>query len=131
MLIEGTKVMWDFSEVTIVCRGEPYSCVEDKFGKKHIVLTQKLEEPKTIRIGEYEVPLPLREAPPEGTKCYMPNILDLDNTFTYYTEFEASNRRHRLGLLKGNLHLTKEAAQLHAKALLSFTTTEQPSETNK
>ena len=80
-------------------------------------------KPKTIKIGEYDVPEPLREAPAEGTRCYMPNILDLDNTFTYYTEFNPSNNTHRLGLVKGNLHLTQEAAELHAKALLSFTTT--------
>ena len=82
---------------------------------------EKEEEPKYILINGYEVPEPLRKAPEEGTVVYTVLITSsstmLAEAKRYYglsMDIDALN--------KGLLHLTKEAAELHAKALLSFTT---------
>jgi len=71
--------------------------------------------PRTIRIGEYDVPEPMREAPEQGTIYYLTR---LDAAIT------SSWDGHHIDLIRlnrGCCHLTREAAELHAKALLSFT----------
>lgn len=79
-------------------------------------------KPKTIRIGEFDVPEPLREPQPEGTwvwhpclygKCRADQTMWHDNDNTGLLE----------SLRRGLCHLTQEAAELHARALLSFTST--------
>lgn len=78
-------------------------------------------KPKTIRIGKYDVPEPMRDVPVPGTKYYainpLPKILysvaSWDNT---HTELE--------WLRQGILHRTKEAAIFHTMALLSLTEVE-------
>ena len=78
----------------------------------------KPEPPKTIRIGEYDVPEPVRE-PLEDDKEYWGVDLSATELAWKYTWHNAlfCNLRLRRGLI----HLTKEAAVIHAKALLSFT----------
>lgn len=69
---------------------------------------------KTIRIGEYDVPEPLREAPEIGTTYYVINIYSGGAdvcVWGSYMEFELE------ALRRGFLHATREAAELHAKAL--------------
>lgn len=83
---------------------------------------------KTIKIGAFDVPEPLREAPAINTEVYA--IFSDWNTDVSYTVWCGTRRDTEL-LKQGRLHLTKEAATLHAKALLTFTTKELPSETNK
>ena len=78
----------------------------------------KHEPPKTIRIGEYDVPEPVRE-PLEDDKEYW----GVDPTAT---ELAWSYKWNNAGfcnlmLRRGLIHLTKEAAVIHAKALLSLT----------
>jgi len=76
---------------------------------------------KTIKIGEFDVPEPLREAPEKGTKVYIAYIYPYKeiNWFLY-----TNGTLHEVYLQRGLLHLTAEAATLHAKALLTFTTME-------
>jgi hypothetical protein len=79
-------------------------------------------KPKTIRIGNYDVPEPLRVAPEKGTLVFTPDFhTDKGILPIYYGD---NKRTHSSLLTRGMLHLTKEAAELHAKAVLSFTTTE-------
>lgn len=77
--------------------------------------------PKTIRIGEFDVPEPLREAPAADTQVWVVDIEDgNDPTYIYWNWASAANRiRLKLGLV----HLERDAAALHARALLSFTST--------
>ena len=73
---------------------------------------------KTIRIGEYDVPEPLRVKP------------QLNKTY-YFVSFKEDSNVHAFSwcddgidnqiLSKGMVHLTIEAAELHAKALISLT----------
>lgn len=108
-----------YYEGTLVCYGETFSCVEDYTGQKHIVETNRLSEvKKTININGFEVPEPLREAPEEGTRCFTCAIWHED---TFNVMIWTGGLYDVRCLKRGLLHLTKEAAILHAKALLSFT----------
>ena len=75
-------------------------------------------EPKTIRIGEYDVPEPVRE-PLEDDKEYWgvdPMAEELAWKYKWHNALFCNLR-----LRRGLIHLTKEAAVIHAKALLSLT----------
>lgn len=78
-------------------------------------------KPKTISINGFEVPEPLREAPVDGAKVYLVDLaISLEAKVMSYT-YQSCIVANRLFLEAGLVHLTKEAAELHAKALLSFT----------
>lgn len=92
---------------------------------------------KTIKIGEFDVPEPIREFPTEETTIYAPRLATKDwgassmyNVDSFSLSYPVA-ARFKLLLEEGLCHLTAEAATLHAKALLTFTTKELPSETNK
>jgi len=70
---------------------------------------------KTILINGIEVPEPLRVAPSKGTQIWYVGV-ELANHSTWEGYPHQYNN-----LQNGGIHLTKEAAELHAKALRSFT----------
>lgn len=73
--------------------------------------------PTTININGYEVPEPLRTAPRLGNQYYIASTgVDTPSRYEWLDDDV-----DYLYLAKGILHLTKEAAILHAKALISFT----------
>ena len=72
----------------------------------------------TININGYEVPMPEREAPQEGTEYFFPAPHHDEGVYSYTWFGDAYDNRL---LAAGMVHLTKEAAQKHAQALLSFT----------
>ena len=71
--------------------------------------------PRTIRIGEIDVPEPVRECPPLGVKYYYPTI-NYSQTYDAFT-WQGDGFDKRL-LERGLIHLTREAAEQHAKALI-------------
>lgn len=73
---------------------------------------------KTIRIGEYDVPEPMRVAPKEGTTYYFAELAP--GTFADWYVWENDEQDAKL-LAMGICHLTEDAAVMHAKALLSLT----------
>lgn len=75
-------------------------------------------KPRTIRIGEFDVPEPLRVAPLEGQELWTVHLSISAGVSVNYWRGE---NWQLYCLSSGILHLTKEAAELHAKALLSFT----------
>ena len=78
----------------------------------------KPEPLKTIRIGEYDVPEPVRE-PLEDDKEYWgvdPTAEELAWKYKWNNALFCN-----LMFRRGLIHLTKEAAVIHAKALLSLT----------
>ena len=80
--------------------------------------TEYRRKPRTIRIGNYDVPEPLRVAPAEHTTYYIPLITN----DTYYDINNFDGAKWDLVMLRqGMMHLTREAAELHAKALISLT----------
>ena len=78
----------------------------------------KAHPPKTIRIGEYDVPEPVREPLEKDTEYWIAHfsLEELANRFKWYSD-KFDNRVLKNGLI----HLTKEAAVIHAKALMSLT----------
>ena len=73
---------------------------------------------KTIRIGEYDVPEPLRVKPDIKEKYYFVTFKVDDNIHSY---FWYNNNVDNQLLSNGVVHLNREAAELHAKALISLT----------
>ena len=84
--------------------------------------TQYRRKPRTININGFEVPEPMREAPEVGTAFYVPNLSEPDNP--------NKSGWHQCYLKQGWLcsglaHASREAAVIHAEALLSFTARER------
>ena len=78
----------------------------------------KPEPPKTIRIGEYDVPEPVREPLENGATCWYPKLSNIDLIDGYIWCNDDTDMRM---LSNGLIHLTEEAAKAHAEALLSLT----------
>lgn len=79
---------------------------------------------KTIRIGEFDVPEPLRSIPP-GSLSMSFYSFELCNEMHQVFCFRGLNHPRYTHMLRvGIVHMTREAADLHARALLSFTQTE-------
>ena len=71
--------------------------------------------PKTLKIGEYEVPEPRREAPEVGQKFW---VVDPFSNFTQF-HWNGSVACYR-ALNDGFVHLTEKAAQQHYEAIKSL-----------
>lgn len=83
---------------------------------------QYRRKPRTILINGHEVPEPLRELPPPGSAVYWPDIADGEHVAKHalvgsMLDWPCLTRLRSRGLL----HLTRDAAEQHARALLSFT----------
>jgi len=76
-------------------------------------------KPRTITINGHEVPEPMREAPEDGCSYWLPMITDSGfvSGRTTWNQDSSDDR----WLARGLCHTTKEAAEAHARALLSFT----------
>lgn len=75
-------------------------------------------KPKTIRIGEYDVPEPLRVVPERGQKVWGVHVSS--DSLSYSMHWVPGDTSMTL-LCNGMLHLTREAAELHTRALISLT----------
>lgn len=74
--------------------------------------------PKTIRIGNFDVPEPMREKPKYGTSYYFVEFGNDDFIGVYdWRDDKTDNRLLDIGIC----HLTRENCVIHAKALFSFT----------
>lgn len=73
---------------------------------------------KTIRIGNYDVPAPLRVAP-EKSKSYYFVEISYATLACVTTWINDTTDNFRLD--SGICHLARESAELHAKALISLT----------
>lgn len=85
--------------------------------------TKYRRKPKTIIINGYEVPEPIRELPNLGRAGIDESIFITMLNENGYVQQGIGNSYTKVFLERGLCHRTKEAAQLHARALLSFTTT--------
>jgi len=75
---------------------------------------------KTIRIGLFDVPEPLRESPRLCAILFTPNLVNTSGYLCITWDSDGTDDRM---LQRGLLHTTKEAAIIHTKALLSLTET--------
>jgi len=74
-------------------------------------------KPKTININGYDVPEPVREPLVSGIGYAYPSTSSLGCGTSTWSGEETDMKR----LSAGIIHLTREDAQLHLNALLSFT----------
>lgn len=72
-------------------------------------------KPQTININGFEVPEPLRTAPAYDTPYFVIDIPDALNMVWMNSNDE------KIWLKMGIIHLTRDAAEKHVEALLSFT----------
>jgi hypothetical protein len=73
-------------------------------------------KPKTIRIGERDVPAPMRVAPAHGSTYWYPN--PSNGELFNQTEWVGHNDLDVRRLKHGLVHATKKAAIAHAEALI-------------
>lgn len=76
-------------------------------------------KPRTIRIGEFDVPEPLHEAVPDQADYWLAEIAYGQARARECCNFTPSTCL--MHIASGVAHLTREAAELHARALLSLT----------
>lgn len=97
---------------------------QNSIGEDVIALIDWKIKPRTITINGYEVPEPLSNLV-ITERYYLPYLPDGNiYEFTFDNYIINSNRWVTLGLV----HKTREAAELHLKALLSFTKNNDVSE---
>jgi hypothetical protein len=78
----------------------------------------KPEPPKTIRIGDFDVPKPLQKKPECGARYWVVSLTAVDAYCELYWDNDASDRRY---FARGLIHADKESAEIHTKAILSLT----------
>jgi len=72
-------------------------------------------KPQTIKIGEHEFPMPMREAPKMGATYW---VVELTNSNVADEIQWVNDRLDKAWLQRGLCHATREAALQHAKALI-------------
>lgn len=91
---------------------EWFDCLQElRFLPKH---NYRLK-PRTININGFEVPEPLMLAPVRGTECYFIRTPYIERES--YIGGDTDTKLLKAGLI----HLTRENAEKHLEALLSFT----------
>lgn len=75
-------------------------------------------KPKTITIGGIEIPQPEKTAPENGVEYFVPSFA---TDLLYFTNYWYDYPVDRQLLDRGVVHLDRESAIAHTKALLSFT----------
>ncbi|WFQ80486.1 hypothetical protein PXH59_04940 [Xenorhabdus sp. SF857] len=79
-------------------------------------------KPRTIKIGDIEVPEPVREPLEEYTEYYCPDINTFGTSDADCHLWDGDdNDKDRLQ--NGLIHLDRESAELHARALIALTAT--------
>ena len=112
--IHDKEVTLRFEGDTLVATGayyQPTGCVVD------VCLTNWKVKSKTININGYEVPEPMRVEPNIGETYYIAYLPDDRVNVFKFQNGGIDSRWFKQGLL----HKTREAAELHLEALLSFT----------
>ncbi|MDE9557009.1 hypothetical protein KKJ06_16645 [Xenorhabdus bovienii] len=78
-------------------------------------------KPRTIRIGDIDVPEPVRSSLETGQEYYIPVLNDYIITPLFQRCIWDFGNQHFYLLEFGLIHLDSESAKLHAKALISLT----------
>lgn len=129
MAHKHAKEMMQYAEDAAEC-DEPWLLWQFNVGQGWIDCTRMSEfhkdheyrrKPRTININGFEVPEPLKEMPSSGVVW----AVDLDEDYNVFDWEVCGNIIDRM-IAKRIAHSTREAAQLHARALLSFTNGDKP-----
>jgi hypothetical protein len=121
LLAGETLVDVNDKEITLRFDGDTIATTDSLYGfsgsVEDICLLDWKVKPRTININGYEIPEPMRVSPEEGEVYYVVCLPDISvKNYTFYNGHPETR-----WLSKGLLHKTREAAELHLKALLSFT----------
>ena len=112
--VNDKEITLRFDGDTLVATGGYYLSAESV---EDVCLLDWKVKPRTININGYEVPVPSRAKPNRGDTCYIAYLPD-----DRVNEFKFQNGVIDCRWFKqGLLHKTREAAELHLEALLSFT----------
>ena len=120
-IADGEQIEWRHTfgiweainaDVLLTALAGPHTVGVDRFRLK----------PRTININGHEVPEPMRVAPAVEDSYYVPDINDPASPSLGFLWGDTLFDRYRLD--SRLCHATREAAEAHARALLSFTTTE-------
>lgn len=91
------------------------------------LISNKNEKPQhyrvkkpTIRIGNVDVPAPERKPLKKGQVYYVPFFHAIE--YNIYTQEWSDDKMDMLSLNSGLIHLTKEAAEIHANAIIKLNT---------
>ncbi|MDE9504589.1 hypothetical protein, partial [Xenorhabdus bovienii] len=76
-------------------------------------------KPRTIRIGKFDIPEPVREPLENEQRYYYPSISDDDAW--YRSSVWEGDSYDNAQLQRGLIHLDHESAEIHAQALISLT----------
>ena len=100
------------------CRNGYFEWVPQERNPSWLTDCEYRRKPRTININGHEVPEPVREPPQIGRICCTPSLSHEcePNAFMW-----SGSDRDLDRLILGIVHLTREAAEAHARALLSFT----------
>ncbi|MBI6550700.1 hypothetical protein [Xenorhabdus lircayensis] len=117
-LAQKTERPWEYFQYRIH-GNEEWRDGEDSFAFSH--RREYRLKPKTIRIGEYDIPEPVREPLENGTEYYYVSTGQL-SYINWASMAGWSGRAIDIMRLDfGIIHLDRESAELHAKALISLT----------
>lgn len=113
-LLDGKQILWKYKHA------EKWNLLDDYDITFKDILCDKVEfslVPEMITIGDVSFPKPENEKPELTTEYYMPCL----NSEAFYTRYfwedcEVDQRFLRIGIL----HLTRENAVAHAKALIKL-----------
>ena len=86
-----------------------YACLLGRVSFKPII--------KTIKVNGLDVPAPMSEAPEVGSMCFVASI---NNPAFFYSIYWETVSCNKTALSRGLIHLTKESAIAHAKAMLGI-----------
>lgn len=75
-------------------------------------------KPRTIKIGDFDVPEPMRVEPKIGSVVYYANPYPSNSALKFYW---GGSRDEKLLLARGMIHADSFGAEIHAKAIVSFT----------
>lgn len=120
-IADGEEIQWQASNGNWLNKDHGDSLIE--IGQMTYVSSRYRVKQKTITINGFEVPEPLREMPPYGTKVFFPSFTISSsgkNSDWIITSIGGNQITERL-LQQGLLHLTEDAAHAHATALISLT----------
>ncbi len=96
-----------------------HSCIDHPSWSEHSKYRRK---PRTININGFEVPEPVRVDLEDEQDYFLP---DLSATLRTAQSRWGGDEMDAGWLKRGLIHLTREAAEAHARALLSFTSQEE------
>ena len=118
-LLKGETLTYADREIRMNDDGRVYATDIQSTVNVEILTPAKWQiKPRIININGFQVLEPIREPLEEGESFYLTDMYRDSG----YVILKWENTEHRNFLLsKGMLHGTEEAAQLHAKALWSFT----------